>query len=163
MRCFKKLWDAIKDRRKGDDPDAPRISAALPIIRWKEVFRDYLHRFIGVRCIPLAYVICENVTVLVLCPALANNQSYSTEHMLVEGDLIIQSSHVHGLVRDNNAGAYYKLEEATYVTSYADSIKPFQRRKDGCSSFLALIAQYTGVDKWETEIKKQYHLLHTHK
>jgi len=32
MRWFKELWDTIKDYHKGDDPDAPRISEALPII-----------------------------------------------------------------------------------------------------------------------------------
>jgi len=46
-------------------------------------------------------------------------------------------------------------------TSYVDSIKPFQRRKDRCSTLLALISQYTGAEKWKTEIKKQSHLLHT--
>ena len=33
MRWFKELWDVIKDLQKGNDPDTPRISAALTIIR----------------------------------------------------------------------------------------------------------------------------------
>jgi len=59
--------------------------------------------------------------------------------------------------------SYYKLEEATRRTLYADSNKPFQRRKDGRSTFLALISQYASADKWELEIKKKSNLLHTHK
>jgi len=58
------------------------------------------------------------------------------------------------LYADNNADVYYKLEEATQGTSYADSIKRFQKRKDGRGPFLALIGQYVGTDKWEAEIKK---------
>ena len=56
MSRFKELWKALNDRRKADDPDTPRISKALPIIRWTEAFLDHLHRCIGVRLIPLAYV-----------------------------------------------------------------------------------------------------------
>jgi hypothetical protein len=58
---------------------------------------------------------------------------------------------------------YYYLEEATRSTSYAASIKPFQRNKDGCGAWIALKAQYAGTDKWEAELKKQDELLHNRK
>jgi len=46
--------------------------------------------------------------------------------------LIAPASHEdHTLFRDNNAQVYYFLEEATRGTTFAVSIKPFQRRKDG--------------------------------
>jgi hypothetical protein len=56
---------------------------------------------------------------------------------------------------------YYKLEEATRGTSYAASIKPFQRTKNGRQAWLALSNQFAGNDKWEAEIKKHEQLLHT--
>ena len=40
-----------------DHPDVPTITKALPIIKWTEAFQDFLHRVIGARMIPLAYVI----------------------------------------------------------------------------------------------------------
>jgi hypothetical protein len=46
------------------------------------------------------------------------------------------------------------LEEAIRATSYAASIKPFQRTKNGREAWLALTNQYTGKDKWEAEIKR---------
>ena len=46
-------------------------------------------------------------------------------------------------------------------TSYAGSIKPFQRGKDGRGAWKALTSQYAGKDKWEVEIKCQEQLLHT--
>ena len=57
---------------------------------------------------------------------------------------------------------YYALEEAMRSTSYAASIKPFQRSKNGHSALLALTNQYAGNNKWEAEIRKQDDLLHTH-
>ena len=75
--------------------------------------------------------------------------------------MIARASHAHVLYRDENSTVYHYLEEATRSTSYAASIKPFQRRKDGRGAWLAILAQYAGRDKWEAEIKKQEQLLHT--
>ena len=70
-------------------------------------------------------------------------------------------AHTHALFRDDNSGVYYHLEEATRVTSYAASIKPFQRRKDGRGAWKTLTSQYAGKGKWKAEIKHQEQLLHT--
>jgi hypothetical protein len=48
-----------------------------------------------------------------------------------------------------------------HTTSYAASIKPFQRTKNGRAAWLALTGQYAGPEKWEAEIKHQEQLLHT--
>ena len=76
--------------------------------------------------------------------------------------MIAQASHTHALFRDDNAAVYYALEQATCSTSYAASIKPFQKTKNGRGALLALTNQYAGNDKWEAEIRKQDDLLHTH-
>jgi hypothetical protein len=57
MKNFTPQWKALEDKKKADEPDVPKITKALPVIKWTEAFRDYLHRMIGVRTIPLAYVI----------------------------------------------------------------------------------------------------------
>ena len=49
----------------------------------------------------------------------------------MESELIARAAHTHALFRDDNSVVYYHLEEATRGTSYAASIKPFQRGKDG--------------------------------
>ena len=43
-----------------------------------------------------------------------------------EGELIARAAHTHALYRDDNS-VVYSLEEAARGTSYAASIKPFQR------------------------------------
>ena len=78
-------------------------------------------------------------------------------------DLVARASHTHGLFRDDNAEVYYKIEEATRGTPYADSIKTFQNEKNGRGAFIALSKQYAGPDKWESQLKRMNHLLHTRK
>ena len=75
--------------------------------------------------------------------------------------MIARASHTHAMFRDDNAAVYYALEEATRSTSYAASIKPFQRTKNGRGALQALTNQYAGNDKWEAEIRRQDDLLHT--
>jgi hypothetical protein len=161
IKNFADQWKALNDRKAGDVPDVPKITKALPIIKWTEAFADYSHRIIGVRMIPLAYVIRETVAVPAVAPPLLAGQPHSDEHGSVESELVARANHTNALYRDDNASVYYLLEEATRTTSYSASIKPFQRRKDGRAAWLALTSQYAGQDKWEQELKKQDDLLHT--
>ena len=79
----------------------------------------------------------------------------------MEGELVARAAHTHALYREENSMVYYHQEEATRRTSYAASVKPFQRGKDGRGAWKALTSQYAGKDKWEVEIKCQKQLLHT--
>ena len=111
MSNFEIQWKALKDRKDEDDPDVPKITKALPIIKWTEAFQDFLNRVIGAKMIPLAYVICNDPQVPGLAPTLAPNQPHSTEHGSVEGELIARASHTHAHFRDDNSVVYYHLEE----------------------------------------------------
>ena len=73
---------------------------------------------------------------------------YSEHHGSVEEELLPQASHSDGLFPTNNAAVYYKLEEATRTTTYAASIAPLSRKKDGHSVFVSLVLQYAGDDTW---------------
>lgn len=161
MRNFHVQWEALKDEKDGDTPEVPKISKALPVIKWTGAFQDFLTRAIGVRTIPLCYVVRPTVAVPVAAPALAANQPHSEEHGSVQGELIARSSHAHALFKNDNATVYHYLEEATRSTPYAASIKPYQRNHDGRGAWLALLGQYAGKDKWEAEIKRQEQLIHT--
>ena len=68
MRNFNEQWKALEERKENENPDVPKITKALPVIKWTEAFTDNLSRAIGVRMIPLAYdkistslVECEHV------------------------------------------------------------------------------------------------------
>ena len=162
MKNFEIQWKALKERKEADDPDVPKISKSLPIMKWTDAFQDYLHRTIGVRTIPLAYITRETVDIPAIPPPQDANKPHSTEHGSIEVELVACASHDHELYKEDNGSIYYHLEEATHGTIYSASIKPFQRGKDGRGAWLALTSQYTGNDKWEAKLKRQDDLLHQH-
>jgi hypothetical protein len=161
IKNFSEQWRALTNRRQADAPEVPKISKTLSVIKWTEAFADFLYRSIGVRTIPLAYVTRREPLVPAAAPPLAANRPHSAEHGSVDGELVARASHDHPLYRDDNSQVYYYLEEATRTTSYAASIKPYQRAKNGRGAWLALKAQYAGNDKWQAEIKVKDDLLHT--
>ena len=163
MSKFKDLWKSIVDRKDKETPMVPKITKTLPIMKWTEAFSTHLRRCIGVRYIPLSYVIREVVNVPGVCPPLKTDQPYSTLHGSVEEDMIARASHSDGLYDDDNASVFNKLEEATRSTTYASSITPFKKKLDGRAAFLALVAQYAGNDKWEIICTEKDVLLHTRK
>ena len=57
MSNFEIQWKALKERKDEDDPEVPKITKAILIIKWTEAFQDILNRVIEARMIPLAYVI----------------------------------------------------------------------------------------------------------
>ena len=88
IKNFKDQWKALKGRKEDDKPDVLKISKSLPIIKWTEAFQDFLHRIIGARMIPLAYVTRAVVDVPVVVPVVENNLPHSEEHGSVENKLI---------------------------------------------------------------------------
>ena len=90
-------WKALKARKNEDDLEVPEITRSLPIIKWTKAFQDFLHQVIGVRTIPLVYVIRTTVDVLVPMPVLQPNQPHSDLHGSVEVELVAQASHAHAL------------------------------------------------------------------
>ena len=161
MRNFEIQWKALKDRKDADEPDIPKITKALPVVKWTEAFEDYLSRVVGVRTIPLACVIRADDAVPAAAPALEAGQPHSTEHGSIERELVARASHAHALHRDDDLTVHHATEEAARATQHAASIKPFKRGKDGRGAWMALRNQCAGRDEWEAETKKQENLLHT--
>ena len=113
MKNFEIQWTVLKERKGGDSPDLPKISKALPVIKWTEAFQDFLNRKIGNRNIPLVYIICDEPNPPAAAPPLAVGQPHSIEHGSVEAELIARASHTHALFRKNNSDLYFLLEETT--------------------------------------------------
>ena len=163
IKAFKLEDDALKDRAKNDDePDVPKITKALPILKWTVAFADFLHRVMGVRKIPLAYIIRPMVDPGKIGPQEAN-KPYSSGYQSVEEEWIARALHDHALYRDDNAKLYHLLEEAMRGTVYAASISPYQRKKDGLKAWTAVTSQFSGEDKWEKLLKEQEEIIHKRK
>ena len=123
MKNFEIQWTALKERKGDDSPNIPKISKALPLIKWMEAFQDFLNRKIGNCNIPLAYIIHDEPNPPAAALPLAVGQPHSIEHGSVEAELIARASHTHALFRNDNSDLDYLLEEATQGTQYAVSCR----------------------------------------
>ena len=48
IQSFTNQWAGLKDCKRQTQPVVPKITAELPIMRWVDVFDDFLSRKIGV-------------------------------------------------------------------------------------------------------------------
>ena len=158
---FYEQWENLLKKGEDNEPDTPRITRTLPIIKWTEAFEEFLHQVLGVQSVPLSYIIRLRADVDPTPSPLAFNRAYSDEHGSVAGELIARTSHQTVHYTSDNQRVYQYIEEATRETKYHSSIAPFSRRKDGRGAWNALMAQYAGKDKWQKELDKQENFLHT--
>eukprot|EP00957_Ditylum_brightwellii_P047124 3578547-Ditylum_brightwellii.AAC.1 len=103
IRSFTNQWAGLKDCKRQTEPMVPKVTAELPIMRWVDVFEDFLSRKIGVCTIPLSYVMRK--TALALRPASVNRENLpqGEEFKSIEEELVAQALHTHPLYRDDNA------------------------------------------------------------
>ena len=145
MKNFQIRWKSLIARKKDDDePDVPKIGKGLLDMKWSESSMDTMHVLIGARKIPLAYVLRKNANAPAIAPNLATDQPHLAEAGSIEVKLILRASHNHPLFCNNNAAVYHKLEEASRGATFAASIKPFLRAKNGHGAYLALVGQHAG-------------------
>ena len=88
MKNFGDQWKALKNCKEDDKAETLNISKDLPTIKWVETFRNHLCRCIGVRNIPLAYVVRPDVVVAAVVPPIEPGQPFSVLNGSIEGDLI---------------------------------------------------------------------------
>ena len=96
-------------------------------------------------------------------PPQVQDQPYSVEHGSVAGDMVARLSHASPLYRVDNATGYSQLVTATLGTSYASTIAPFKRSRDGRGALLALKAQFAGPAHWDREVKNMNDFLLTNR
>ena len=159
---FEVIWKALEEKAEKDEPDVPKITKQMSVMRWSNAFDDHLHACLGVTKAPLAWIIRPEAAVPAIGPQAAS-LPYSAEHGSIEEEMINRVPFTHPLYRNDNETVYQKLEEATRNTQYAAAIAPYKRLKDGRGAHSALISQFAGDDKWEAEYKAKELVLHTWK
>ena len=60
---FYEQWENLLKKGETTEPDTPRITRTLPIIKWTESFEEFLHQVLGVQSVPLSYIIREQSAV----------------------------------------------------------------------------------------------------
>jgi hypothetical protein len=96
VKNFSEQWKALETKKSSEEPEVPKITKALPVIKWTEAFGCYLHRVVGVRKIPLAYVIRPEVAVPVI-GTIAAGAPHLTDHGSIEVKMIERAQYNHPL------------------------------------------------------------------
>ncbi len=143
----------LSKKKANDELTLPVISQKLSIANWFEAYETYAGEFIGQANCPLTWIFRESVNVAVAAPALMADQPYSEEHGSVAEELVHRLPHTHPLYRIDNATCFSQIVTATLGTSYASTITPFKRTKNGRSALLALKAQFAGPAHWDKEVR----------
>lgn len=152
LREFYVEWEAMKKIAKEDKPDVPLLSDSKHVtpLKWLESFKNALSRTFGVRDAPLTYLIRTDAAVPPEADApLLAGHAYSEGAGSIMQELVMRLNHVGSLYNVDNATLYSMIEEATRNTTYAPSVRPFARAKDGRAAYLSLVASHAGNDKWE--------------
>ena len=56
-------WNVLKELKKVDNPEVPKTTKALSVIKWNQVFGDYLQSIIEHRTTPLSCIFRKELTV----------------------------------------------------------------------------------------------------
>jgi hypothetical protein len=160
---YSEYWGLLEAQLKDTPPVLPKITKALPIMKWAEAFDTYLSRLHGARSAPLTYVTRDSEAVDDPLPALVAGKPYSAKYKTPEDELVALTTHDSGLFRIDNSKVYYELHQATQGTTYAASVTPFAASKDGRGAYLALTSQFAGPDKWQELLRTNKEFLQNRK
>ena len=79
-RNFKDQWKALKSHRKDEEVEVPKTIKAFPVMKWSKAFTYFLHWVVGIRMIPLAHVVRENVVPARPLQPLTQDSPHSVDH-----------------------------------------------------------------------------------
>lgn len=159
LEAFKEEWKALKDRKEMNPKDIPKLTKNTTVIKWSESFETFLRNSIGVRNIPLIYVIRDVAVVPIVAPPLLLDKPFSAETGAVSEELISRADHNHPKYRDDSLKVLQFLDEALAGSAYVQAISKFRKSGDGRGAYLAIISQYGGTDKWHLLKEAANHVL----
>ena len=111
-----------------DSPPLPELGRSVPIMKLLELTRDYLRGRLGIRQIPLSYVVRGNVTpILIVDDPIHATKPHSSNYVGFHDELIARASHDHVNFVEDNASVLDILVGALKATPHMTSLKPFLR------------------------------------
>ena len=161
LKNFHEGLKALRALTEKAAPEIPRISRAVPVMKWAPAFEIVMESTYGTRdFLPLMYVIRKEVHPADPPPSIVINRPYSEEFGSLRAELIARASHDHVNFDEDNGLVFDAIELSTRGTKLAASIQPFRRQRNGRGAYNAIIGHYLGEDKWVKEFKKSEGIIH---
>ena len=137
-----------------DDPDKmPSVDKSFGIIKAMDLLPSHLRDRLGVRKIPLSYVIHDEVA-----PApighLAVNKATAAEYSSIAEELIACVPLSGDHYNEDNAKVFQIIQDMVNGTSFESSIKAHQRLRNGRAAYLALCQHNLGSSKWDKVVEE---------
>ena len=136
-----------------DAESLPVYSSDSDTIKFLELVREHLRSKLGIRKIPLSYVIRKDVAVPPI-GVIKEDFPYSDNVTSFHDDLIKRALHDHPNYADDNATVLDILVACFKGTMHMSDLKPFQRTRDGRGALLALELHNMGTSKYDTIVSK---------
>ena len=124
------------------------VSKTFGIVKAMDFVPSHLRDRLGVRKVPLSYVIRENAT-----PGNASlptpRQPTSANFTCIAEELVHYAPHEGDEFAEDNAKVFPILQDMVAGTSFESYIKTYQRRQDGRAAYQALCQHNLGSSKWD--------------
>ena len=142
---FMELIDKINDK---ETPALEKVGQKYAISKLMEDFPLYLKTQIGVRGVPLSYVIRDTDAPVPL-EGLAANQPYSTVNGSFHNELIAHMPHDGIGWDEDNAEVFSLLLSVLQTSSYLTSLKGYQKTGNGREAWKNLVLHNLGNSVWD--------------
>ena len=144
---------ALKDAIKKDPPTIPKLKKNGVVTKWIPSFVTAITHHFGARDARLRYLIRDDAVVPAVAPPLAPGMPHSVEGGSIIADMESRLSHTHTLYQLDNEMLFASLDEAIHDSEFFNTIKPFERTRNGRGAYLALMGNHAGDDKWDRIIE----------
>ena len=132
-----------------EDPEKLQpVSKTFGIVKAMDMVPSHLRDRLGVRKVPLIYVIREDPTPGD-APLPAPNSPTSANFTSIADELIYYTPHQGDEYAEDNAKVFQILQDMVSGTSFESSVKTYQRRRDGRGAYFALCQHNLGSSKWD--------------
>ena len=124
------------------------VSKTFGIIKAMDQVPTHLRDRLGVRKVPLSYVIRDTVDPG-NAPLPAADSPTSANYQTISEELIAYTPHSGDEFAEDNAKVLQILQDMISGTSFESSIKSHQRSRNGRAAYLALCQHNMGTSKWD--------------
>lgn len=150
---------ASNDAIKKDPPAVPKLKKGAYVLEWEASMRINAKMQFGTRKGNLGYLLRKDAAVSAVAPALAPGMPYSVDGGSIHADIEARFSHTHALYQLDNEMLFNLIEEAVWDSDHVTMIKPFEHQRDGHSSWLAMMDNHDGDDKWDQLVEQSEHYI----
>ena len=148
-------FTSLKEERDNHTPPETmqKLSPKISIMKWINLFEEHLSSVLGVRKVPLQYVIRDTIIPNPIeddpLPIGDGSPPYAAKYDSFNDEMVSRTSHAHPGYKADNKHVFNLLNDGLAGSGYISSIQPFSRRKNGRDAYNALVLHNLGSAKWD--------------